>query len=352
MTDPYCSLQALVISPVWTSQPIPLKTGVYQGDLFSGVIFNTVICTMADSLKSMQHLGYKFSGSQRTIHLLQYTDDGGLISDGPERGKRLLKGIERWLDWSAMKVKVPKCYSLALRASTAKTYDSKLHLHDQSIHFIGKQTIRFLWETVQIPFDSKSSRNSLNNLSTMLKKVDAVPITSHQKLLLYRAAVCPRLNWNFMVSQLPMSWVTTSLEATTTMSLKKWLWQQIPPGSTFQNRKEVSDFQLLAQSTRKQRSDASLILTSRKPVVQHIAHLTIEREQNLHRPIYRPTLEVRDIWHEDSDINKTLLKKEKIQATERESKKRQEHARNLQHQGELMRATEDKAASIRSSAVL
>ena len=174
-------------------------------------------------LEINQHLGYKFSGSQRTIHLLQYTDDAGPISDGPESGKRLLKGIERWLDWSGMKIKVPKCYSLALRASTAKTYDSKLHLHDQSIHFIGNQTIRFLGETVQIPFDSKSSRNSLNNLSTMLKKVDAVPITSHQKLLLYRAAVCPRLNWNFMVSQLPMSWVTTSLEATTTMSLKKWI---------------------------------------------------------------------------------------------------------------------------------
>ena len=160
---------------------------------------------MADSLKSMQHLGYKLPGSQRTIHLLQYTDDTGLISVGPESCKRLLKAIERWLDWSGMKVKVPKCHSLPLRASTAKTYDPKLHLHDPPIHFIGNLTIRFLGKTVQIPFASKSSRNSLSTtLSTMLKKVDAVPITSHQKLLLYRAAVCPRLNWDFMVNQLPV----------------------------------------------------------------------------------------------------------------------------------------------------
>ena len=103
---------------------------------------------------------------------------------------------------------------------------------------------------------------------------------------------------------------------------------------------------------KQQRSDASLILTSRKPVVQHIAHQTIKREQNLHRPIYRPTLEVRDIWQEDPETNKTLLKKVKIQATERESKKRLEHARSLQHQGQLMCATEDKAASTFSSAVL
>ena len=182
-----------------------MKTGVYQCDSFSGVIFNTVICTMADFFKSIQHLGYKFAGSQRTIHLLQYADDTCLISDGPERTihlllytddtcrisdgpercKRLLRGIERWLDWSVMKVKVPKCHSLTPGASTAKTYDPKLHLYDEPIHFIGNQTTRFLGATVQIPFDSKSSRNSLSTkLSTMLKKVDAVPITSHQKLLI------------------------------------------------------------------------------------------------------------------------------------------------------------------------
>ena len=99
-TDLHCSFT----SPDWTSQPIPLKTGVYQGDPFSGVIINTVICTLADSLKSMQHPGYKFSGSQRTIPLLQFTDDIGLISVGPESYKSLLKAIERWLDWSGIKL--------------------------------------------------------------------------------------------------------------------------------------------------------------------------------------------------------------------------------------------------------
>ena len=135
----------------------------------------------------MQHLGYKFSGSQEPATFLQYADDACLISEGPESCKRLLKGRERWLDWIGMKAKVPKCHSLALRASTAKTYDPKLHLHDPPIHFLGNQTTRFLGETVQIPFASKSSRITLfTKLSTMLKKVDAVPITSHQKLLLYR----------------------------------------------------------------------------------------------------------------------------------------------------------------------
>ena len=143
-----------------------------------------------------------------------------------------------------------------------------------------------------------------------------------------------------MVSQLPMLLVTATLEATTTMFLKKWIGLAKAADLLRLNLpKKKGGLGLSAICTvyqKQQRSDASLILTSRKPVVQHIAHLTIKREQNLHRPIYRPMLEVRDIWQEDPETNKTLLKKEKIQATERESEKRLEHARSQQHQGQCV----------------
>ena len=68
---------------------------------------------MADTLKSLRNLGYRFSGSQRAIHLLQYADDTCLINDGPASCKKLLEGVERWLDWSRVKVKIPKCHSMA-----------------------------------------------------------------------------------------------------------------------------------------------------------------------------------------------------------------------------------------------
>jgi hypothetical protein len=184
----YCGLQVLITTPDWVSCPIPFRTGVYQGDPFSVVIFNTVMCTMADSLKSMQHLGYKFSGSQRALHLLQYADDTCLMGDGPASCKKLLEGVERWLDWSGMRAKVPKCHSMALQASTSKTCDPKLCLYGQPIHFIGNQAIRFLGTTIQVPSDPHTSRENLSTkLKTMLEKVDAVPITCHQKLLLQSA---------------------------------------------------------------------------------------------------------------------------------------------------------------------
>ena len=58
--DLYSDLHALITTPDWTSRPIPLKMGVYQGDPFSVVIFNTVMCIMADSMMGLQHLGYRF----------------------------------------------------------------------------------------------------------------------------------------------------------------------------------------------------------------------------------------------------------------------------------------------------
>ena len=93
-----------------------------------------------------------------------------------------------------MKAKVPtcKCHRMALRVSTAKTYDPKFCLYRQPIHFIGKQAIKFRGMTVRVPIDSQTSRDSVfTKLSTMMEEVDMTPITSLQKLLLYQAAICP-----------------------------------------------------------------------------------------------------------------------------------------------------------------
>lgn len=42
----YCGLEVLVTSPDWVTRPIRFKTGVHQGDPFSVVIFNPVMCVL------------------------------------------------------------------------------------------------------------------------------------------------------------------------------------------------------------------------------------------------------------------------------------------------------------------
>ena len=57
----YSNLQAIISCPEWSTKTIPLKIGVYHGDPLSVVIFNTVMCTLADSFVNLHHLGYNFS---------------------------------------------------------------------------------------------------------------------------------------------------------------------------------------------------------------------------------------------------------------------------------------------------
>ena len=59
-------------------------------------------------------------------------------------------------------------------------------------------------------------------LQTMLSKVDATILTTHQKLRLYKDAICPRLTWDLSLVSLPISWVEKMLDTLVTRFLKQW----------------------------------------------------------------------------------------------------------------------------------
>ena len=56
----------------------------------------------------------------------------------------------------------------------------------------------------------------------MLSKVDATPLSSRQKLRLFRDAVRPRLTWDLSLANLPISWVEKNLDTLATKFLKRW----------------------------------------------------------------------------------------------------------------------------------
>ena len=147
------------------------------------------------------------------------------MADGPSSCQKLLDHVKRWLLWSGMQAKIPKCHSLAIHATSGRTYmyDPMLTLHGNYIPDIGNSSIQFLGAYIQIPPDHNRMRDHLTSkLNSLLNKVNSVPVSRQQKLLLYRADICPRLLWNLGISDLPMSWVTKCLEATATRFLKKW----------------------------------------------------------------------------------------------------------------------------------
>ena len=117
-------------------------------------------------------------------------------------------------------MKIPKCFYLNLQASTAKQTPIHQHLQDQVIPPVGEGPFKFLGGPVSVPSSRKQHRQQLEvKLAMLLKRVDDTAVSRKQKLLLYKAGICPRLLCYLAIGDLPISWVTTSIEAMATKFL-------------------------------------------------------------------------------------------------------------------------------------
>ena len=180
----YSNLAVTINSSQWSTPPIPLEIGVYQGDPLSIVIFNTMINTMVDTIKSRPDLGYCLTENQ-TISLLQYADNTCLIASSPSSCQQLLQLVDRWLRWSEIRAKVPKCHSLARKASSGKLVDPPhLYIADKLIPF-ASEPVKFLGRIFEVPHDpNRVKENTISQLLRMLDFVHSFPLTRGQKLKL------------------------------------------------------------------------------------------------------------------------------------------------------------------------
>ena len=214
----YTDLRAIITCQSWSTKPIPLELGVYQGDLLSVVIFNTVMATLTDTLKDINHWDtISPAVPDPSTFFSTHADDTCILANGPASCQELLWRMEGWLDWTGMRAKVPKCFSLAIVASSGKRYNPWLTFSGQDIPFIKDNTIRFLGGPVSVPPTNHHHKEHLAvRLEHLLQRVDAVPVTRKQKLMLYKDKICPRLHWDQSVIELPFSWVKSMLEAKAT----------------------------------------------------------------------------------------------------------------------------------------
>ena len=154
----YCNLSASIHSPEWTTETFPLKIGVYQGDPLSVNIFNCVINTLVDTIQRRVDLGYILCGAPTPVNLLQYADDIGVMSGSVAGCQHLLTLVDKWLQWSGMRAKIPKCHALEVRASTGQVFDPQLLLANDNLPFLGNNSLRFLGLEIQISSDPMAAR--------------------------------------------------------------------------------------------------------------------------------------------------------------------------------------------------
>ena len=192
----YTGLSATISTDEWSTDPVPLNVGVYQGDPLSVVVFLTVINTLSDTLHSRGDLGFTLPNSSITINHLLYADDACIISNSPAGCQHLLDMVQRWLEWAQMKAKVSKCRSLVLQASTGKQVTPSLSIGNDKIPPTEANSFKFLGMPVRVHTNNNTARSSLlDTLHRFLSAIDDTPVTRQQKLRLFKHGVCPRLSW-------------------------------------------------------------------------------------------------------------------------------------------------------------
>ena len=100
-----------------------------------------------------------------------------------------------------------------------QTYTYKTRLSPSSA---TKQSNFLALSPICIPSNNQQHHHQLEvKLRTLLERVEGFAVSGMQKLLLYRAGICPRLNWDLAIMNLPTTWVPSSFKATATSFLKR-----------------------------------------------------------------------------------------------------------------------------------
>ena len=359
VSELYTGLLAIIRTKSWTTSPISLLQGVYQGDPFSVVIFNTVMNTLVDNItKNHPDLGFSLACVPRKTNLLQYADDTSLIADGPSSCRTLLDATDSWLEWSGTRANVPKCITMAIQSSTGRAYDPKLPLSGLPIPFIGASTFRFLGTLISIHSSvAKAKEALLSKLQSLLDRVDRSLVSRQQKLLLFKVSICPCLTWDLTTAQLSTTWLKSMLQSLATRYLKRWsgLAKTAVPNKLFLPKSngglDLPDLTTLYHKL--QVSKAARFMYSCDPVVRSIKTGETLRERQRTRATFKPFHTVVEAMKEDPGAGKaTVTRKAKAQVQAANTASRLSHTTGLVIQGQTVRVFEGKDATTWSTVVL
>ena len=95
-------------TPYGTTAPIPVLRGTLQGDPLSPLLFDLLMEPLIRWLNAKGQ-GYTFASTGLELASKWYADDATLISDSIPKMISQLQTVERYSDWSGIRLSVPKC---------------------------------------------------------------------------------------------------------------------------------------------------------------------------------------------------------------------------------------------------
>ena len=348
----YSGLSATISTDEWSTPPVPLKLGVYQGDPLSVVIFLTVVNTLSDTLRTRNDLGFTLPASSISINHLLYADDACVVSNTPAGCQHLLDMVHQWLEWAQLRAKVSKCRYMTIQASTGKQVCPGLSIGGESIPPVKDDTFKFLGMPVRVCKNNDTAKASLQeNLQRMLTLIDEAPLTRQQKLRLFKHGVCPRLSWSLLVEDLSITWLERELQPLATKALKRWAGLARSSNTSIlflpEKRGGLALPSLVSLYKRQQATRMVQLFTSGDKGVRKAADLCLVEERGKQRMKFKPATLVDSVLsNHPSQSRRTLTGATKTLLVEDEVAQRHQDLCLLPSQGEMTRCWEENSPQL------
>ena len=136
----------------YTTCPIKLERGVFQGDCLSPLLFNLCFNTLIQTVKQrkVNCLGYVFDYMLQPRHWLQFADDTVIATSCVQDNQYLLNFFTKWSVWANFVVRVDKCKSFGITKKVSQSVQFGPNLvisrekilaveSNKSFEYLGKQ---------------------------------------------------------------------------------------------------------------------------------------------------------------------------------------------------------------------
>ena len=111
--DVYRDFYSSVVTEAYQTPFIKVNRGVSQGCCFSPLLFNMLVNTYVQYIKSERFAQLGFTASQPllkpTMHWFQFADDAAITTGEEYETQILLNAFTAWCSWAKMTLRIDKC---------------------------------------------------------------------------------------------------------------------------------------------------------------------------------------------------------------------------------------------------
>ena len=210
----------MITGPSWTTAKFPFRTGTFQGDPLSPVIFIIVCNPIIQYLKLKEdRYGYKLNGN--SVITLPYADDFNIITSNKLTHQRVINELHSITSSMNLKLKPDKCKNLSICSGSPKIVPFSLGGKD--LDSIKDSPMKFLGACVSFQSTSMEGFTFIHNkLEFMLKNIESTNIRPEFKVRIYTQYAMSSIIFALTVHELT-STQRKSLDSLTTRYLKSWL---------------------------------------------------------------------------------------------------------------------------------